>query len=153
MKDEITILEGQISKFENIDELNNPNLSANQQKAIYFLTQIKEFYDLSIDHKIDTDIHIGNFRLSNGSDNVVLTDFRESIEKNDLMCNKRTELRDLKKTKNLGNLFSENCIDAFFQDTLDKLNQEDEMYFSEDDFSDNEGFLGAGLGLPAFLKQ
>ena len=80
----------QFKPFESIEEINQP-LDNNRRVALDLLRQIKEFYDLSIEHGIDTDIHVGNFRLVKDAHNnykLVLTDFRESLEEEGLLSNK-----------------------------------------------------------------
>ena len=117
LEDVLKELTGEFRSFERIEQLNQ-SLNESQQKAISILGQIKGFYDLSIQYGIDTDIHAGNFRVKvvDGNYRIILTDFRESIEEGDLVVNKRTELRDLKKA--LSGLFSEEFIDEFFADTI-----------------------------------
>ncbi len=113
-----------LKRFESMKDLEKP-LDENQLKALNLLQQLKWFYDRSIENKIDTDIHIGNFRLKkdeSGKDKLILADFRESIDIEDFAVNKRTEFRNYKS--HLALIFSPKFLDEYFKESLEKLDRE-----------------------------
>ena len=105
-----------LKPFENIQQLED-SLDDNQKIALGLLEKIKSFYHLSIENEIDTDLHIGNFRVKNNQ--LILTDFRESIEEGNLIPNKRTEFREFKK--DLGSIFTPKFLNEYFKDSLELL--------------------------------
>ncbi|NGX32337.1 MAG: hypothetical protein K1060chlam4_00378 [Candidatus Anoxychlamydiales bacterium] len=104
-----------LEPFESMQQLNG-SLDDNQTIAINLLEQIKSFYNLSIEHGIDTDLHIGNFRVKNNQ--LILTDFRESIEEGDLMPNKRKEFHEFQK--DLGSIFKPEFLNEYFEKSIEK---------------------------------
>lgn len=136
----VALIKKGLKPFESMQQLNGP-LDDNQRIALDLLSQIKDIYDLSIEHGIDTDLHKGNFRVKIDAENkhtVILTDFRESIEKGNLMSNKRKEFHEFQR--DLGSIFKPEFLDEYFEASLKRLNEKQNLT-SEEDFSEDESDL------------
>ncbi|NGX35412.1 MAG: hypothetical protein K1000chlam1_00235 [Candidatus Anoxychlamydiales bacterium] len=94
------------------------------------LEQIRFFFTKSLEHKIQTDLNIGNFRLfknEDGSYIVKLTDFREEIDEDDLLEStffgansdltgiKNGELNKLINNRYVKSLISDEAFEGFFK--------------------------------------
>ena len=135
--------EKKLKPFESMEDLIKP-LDANQMNALNLLRQLRRFYDKSIKEEIDTDIHIGNFRLEKdefNNDKLLLADFRESIEEDDLIANKAKEFHEFKK--DLGMIFSPKFLDEYFNESIEKRNRKaSEIEFRIKEQSEEDNLLG-----------